>query len=208
MIGLEYLCSLSNMSYSELADKLNISKATVSNWIAGRRNINEKYYLDLTYIFNVPDEWFSKELSETDKLKLQKLYFENKLAEKQFEIEPDNLVDKKMMMDFYIYKKEILNNIDSFLKTNFNEYIENNNRISDGTLEGYMDLLIFKQLLDLLQKNNLNKTTIGGVLTEMFNANDKYLQSTNDKNKMMLRLMIEVLDDEWNEHVKNLKKNK
>lgn len=205
MIGLAYLCSLNNISYSELAEKLNISKATVSNWISGRRNISEKYYLDLTYIFNVPDEWFSKELSKTDELRLQKLYLDNKLAEKEFEIEPDNLVDKKMMMDFYIYKKEILNNIDNFLKTKFNEYVENSNRISDGAIEGYIDLLIFKQLLDLLQKNNINKTTIGCVLTEMFNANDKQAQNTNDKNKMMLKLMIEVLDDEWNEHIKNHK---
>ena len=40
MIGLEYLCSLNNISYSELAKRMNISRQTVTNWIAGRRNIN------------------------------------------------------------------------------------------------------------------------------------------------------------------------
>ncbi|HAT4321942.1 TPA: helix-turn-helix transcriptional regulator [Clostridium perfringens] len=67
MIGLEYLCSLKNISYVELAEKLGVSKQTISNWVAGRRNINEKYDEQLKELFNFPIEWIKKDLNEVDK---------------------------------------------------------------------------------------------------------------------------------------------
>ena len=71
MIGLEYLCSLNNISYSELAKRMNISRQTVTNWIAGRRNINEKYYEDLKDIFGIAPEWIVKEINNIHRIKIQ-----------------------------------------------------------------------------------------------------------------------------------------
>lgn len=68
MIGLDYLCSINNISYSELAKKMNMSRQAVTNWIAGRRNINKKYYEKLREIFGeIPYEYFNKKLTELDK---------------------------------------------------------------------------------------------------------------------------------------------
>ncbi|MGM8259327.1 helix-turn-helix domain-containing protein [Clostridium perfringens] len=210
MIGLEYLCSLSNISYSELAEKLGISKATVSNWIAGRRNINEKYYLDLTYIFNVPDEWFAKELSKTDELKLQKLYFDNKLAEKEFDIEPNNPAEKSRMIEFYIYKKELLNNINDFLEKDFKEYYESKGDAQWGAIFGQVNIILFTQLLEILEKDNLNKAVVGDVLNIMLYAHDNNGEkpiTKGDKNLEILKLIIEKIDEDWKEHLKNSKQD-
>ena len=208
MIGLEYLCSLNNMSYSELANELNISKATVSNWISERRKINEKYYADLTCIFNIPKEWFSKTINETDKLKLQKLFLDNKLAEEEFDIEPNNPAEKSSMIDFYIYKKELLNDINDFLEKDFKEYYEANGDAQWGAMLGNVNIILFTQLLEILEKGNLNKAVIGDVLSMMLYAYDNNGEKSitrGDKNLEILKLIIEKLDEDWKEHLRKSK---
>ncbi|NRU52466.1 helix-turn-helix transcriptional regulator [Clostridium beijerinckii] len=74
MIGLEYICKINDKQYNDLAEELGIAKQNINLWIKGRsRNIPKKYLPQLTELFNVPNDYFQKELTELDKLKLQKL---------------------------------------------------------------------------------------------------------------------------------------
>lgn len=72
MIGLEYILSLYNMQHIELADKLGIRKQNINLWIKGKQNISKKYLPVLEELFNIKQEYFNKELTEIEKLEIQK----------------------------------------------------------------------------------------------------------------------------------------
>lgn len=77
MIGLTYIRNLNNMTMSTLAKKLETSKQNVNLWenSAGRK-IPQKYIPQLETIFGMPQVYFQKEISEVDKLEIQKLHLE------------------------------------------------------------------------------------------------------------------------------------
>lgn len=81
MIGLEFMLKNSNLSSTELAERLGIKKQNISRWFSGERNIPLKYIPILQDIFNIPEEYFQKELAEIDKFKLQRLKFEQDVKE-------------------------------------------------------------------------------------------------------------------------------
>ncbi|GFZ30113.1 hypothetical protein CSC2_06390 [Clostridium zeae] len=72
MIGLEYILGLYNMQHIELADKLGIKKQNINLWIKGKQNISKKYLPILEDLFGIDQQYFTKELSEIEKLEIQK----------------------------------------------------------------------------------------------------------------------------------------
>lgn len=72
MIGLEYILSLYNMQHIELSDKLGIKKQNINLWIKGKQKIPKKYLPVLEELFNIKQEYFNKELTEIEKLEIQK----------------------------------------------------------------------------------------------------------------------------------------
>ncbi|WP_300380209.1 helix-turn-helix domain-containing protein, partial [Clostridium sp.] len=72
MIGLEYILNLYNMQHIELADKLGIKKQNINLWIKSKQKISKKYLPVLEELFNIKQEYFNKELTEIDKLEIQK----------------------------------------------------------------------------------------------------------------------------------------
>lgn len=73
MIGLEYICKIHDIQFKDVAIELRISKQVVNGWIKERYLISEKHLPKLNNMFNVTEEYFQKELTEVDKLRLQKL---------------------------------------------------------------------------------------------------------------------------------------
>jgi transcriptional regulator with XRE-family HTH domain len=63
MIGLEFIINIDKISSTELSDKLGIAKQNISRWISGDRKIPQKYLPLLEQIFNLPQEYFQKELN-------------------------------------------------------------------------------------------------------------------------------------------------
>ena len=60
------------MKHIELVDKLGIKKKNINLWIKGKQNIPKKYIPVLEELFNVKQEYFNKELTEIEKLEIQK----------------------------------------------------------------------------------------------------------------------------------------
>lgn len=113
MVGLEYVLSLYNMQYIALADFLGIKKQNINMWIKGKQKVPKKYLPILEELFGVKAEYFTKELSEIEKLELQKEKLKkdlNPVIEKhkqQFLIgEVNDLVDVP------IYDKEEINKME------------------------------------------------------------------------------------------------
>lgn len=72
MIGLEYILNLYNMQHVELAEKLGIKKQNINMWIKGRQNIPKKYLPVLEEIFSIDQNYFKENLTEIQKLEIQK----------------------------------------------------------------------------------------------------------------------------------------
>lgn len=72
MIGLEYILGLYNMQHIELAEHLGIKKQNINLWIKGKQNIPRKYLPILQELFHVDASYFNKELTEIEKLEIQK----------------------------------------------------------------------------------------------------------------------------------------
>lgn len=60
------------MQHIDLADKLGIKKQNINMWIKGKQNIPKKYFPVLEEMFGINAVYFSKELTDLDKLEIQK----------------------------------------------------------------------------------------------------------------------------------------
>ncbi|MDU1604729.1 MAG: helix-turn-helix transcriptional regulator [Clostridium sp.] len=81
MIGLEYILNLYNMQHQELAEKLGIRKQNINLWIKRKQNLSKKHIPKLEEIFKIPQEYFEKELTDVDKLIIQKEKLKNELGD-------------------------------------------------------------------------------------------------------------------------------
>jgi len=91
MIGFEYICNLFNKKYINIAIELCIAKQTINSWTSGKRKIPKKYIPILSEKFNIPKEYFQKEINDLDKIKIQKIKLDNdiKMYKKIHKIEGD-----------------------------------------------------------------------------------------------------------------------
>nr|WP_321026986.1 helix-turn-helix domain-containing protein [Clostridium neonatale]DAW05997.1 MAG TPA: helix-turn-helix domain protein [Caudoviricetes sp.] len=129
MIGLEYVLKLWDMQQDELAERLGIKKQNINYWVTSKRNIPKKYLPNLTDIFNIPSEYFQKELEDLDKEKIQmmKLYSTNNEEELGYK-KIDKIIDtgkwdlgdsesefekemKISLLEYNTQKEELLNEI-------------------------------------------------------------------------------------------------
>ena len=72
MLGLEYIRKLYGDTTITLADKLGITNALISQWENGKKPIPEKRLDELSNIYNVSSEYFSKELTLLEQVKIRK----------------------------------------------------------------------------------------------------------------------------------------
>lgn len=72
MLGLEYIRKLYGDTTVTLAEKLGISNVNISQWENGKKPIPEKRLDELSTIYNVSSEYFSKELTSLEQVKIKK----------------------------------------------------------------------------------------------------------------------------------------
>lgn len=76
MIGLEHILHIYNMKKSEIADKLGVPRSNFTGWLKKDRNIPKERINQLSEIFpNIPKEYFQKELTKSEMLHVQEIYF-------------------------------------------------------------------------------------------------------------------------------------
>lgn len=149
MIGLEFLLGLYNMQHVELAEQLGIKKQNINMWVKQKQSIPKKYLPVLAELFSIDKELLSKELSEIEKLEIQKEKLKKDLQpvvtkhEKRYKSSEVNEV-----VDIPIYDKEEINSIErdiekAKLVTRFKEAMD----IVDNN--PYMDT--FKLIVELME---------------------------------------------------------
>lgn len=133
MIGLEYILNLYDFQHQTLAEKLGIKKQNINLWVKGKQSIPKKYLPVLSSMFGIEEAYFQKELSEVERLILQKEKLQKELEpvivgyQQQLsfenEEEPDlieiPIYDTHEMneIDFQIEKAKVLNGFREILLT-------------------------------------------------------------------------------------------
>lgn len=155
IIGFEYICNLFGISYTDISDKLKISKQTINSWTSRRRNIPQKYLPVLSKEFRIPEEYFQKELTEIDKINIQKTKLNNEI----------NFIDEVNMFDpetadeignlnFEIKKRQIISKIDESFK---------NCRTEQELLIKYLDSFLDILFSDDVKDKTAIRDTIGAL---------------------------------------------
>lgn len=164
MIGLEYILNLFGIQHMELAERLGIKKQNINLWIKGKQSIPCKYLPMLSEIFKVPKEYFQRELSEVDKLELQK----NKLKE---DLKPVivgyetqlTLGENADLIQTPIYSISEINNIETEIEK---AKILEKFRCIIAASKDDAELMMFKQIIMLLEfhkGDSVFKHTIEGL---------------------------------------------
>lgn len=171
MIGLEYLCSLKNMEFKDVANELGISKQAVSQWIKGKTKISKKHYQKLESMFNVSINYIIKELDDIDILNLQKMQLENNATEflytdTVYNTEENKKVDITKMytneteqaeierMYFKIRTKEMLRDIEQYI--NLVAEDKENDYMNENIDKGIKLINMFNDLLNIIKREDLD----------------------------------------------------
>lgn len=145
MIGLEYILNLYNMQHQELAEKLGIRKQNINLWIKQKQNLSKKHLPKLAEIFKIPQEYFEKELTDVDKLIIQKEKLKNELGDNagMYQLKAD-LFDKDhgcSINEEPMYGGEILEMELKILKAKIIEDLNKSENIPEFGLEIIRDII-------------------------------------------------------------------
>jgi plasmid maintenance system antidote protein VapI len=127
MIGLEDILRIWEMQHQELATKLGIKKQNINLWISGKQAISKKYLPILSEMFGVSEEMFQRELTDLEKLYIQKAKIEKEAEDIEYEYtdpysgvtymrhESTLDVTNYIYIEYEIKRKELLKKIDNRL---------------------------------------------------------------------------------------------
>lgn len=138
------------MQHVELAEELGIRKQNINMWIKGKQKLPKKYLPILENIFKIEQKYFGEELTEIDKLEIQKEKLKQDLKpivkkyDQQF-----ILGDINDLVEVPVYDKEEINTIErdiekAQLVSRFKEALD----VVDNN--PYMDT--YKLIIELLEK--------------------------------------------------------
>lgn len=104
MIGLEFVRTANNMSCVELAKMLDVSKSTISIWESKKKPIPKSRLKQLAEIFNVSEDFLSKDVTRLDKLEYEHKQIDNngifKTSNNQY-IVYDDITQQIIQNDIY-----------------------------------------------------------------------------------------------------------
>lgn len=73
MIGLEFIAKEFGITLTEVGKELGVTRKSVSNWTKGWQSIPKKHLSKLQEYFGVDMNYFQKELTDLDKIEIQKV---------------------------------------------------------------------------------------------------------------------------------------
>lgn len=196
-MSLEEVLKINEMSNSDLAKELDILRGNVHNWTKGKRKIPLKYIEKLCRIFDLPEEFFLRELSEEERVIVKKKYIERLMDKSSFEYE-DTIIngngEEEVVTRAYVdgsterlwdeYNNEIIKArstarvIDRVKKT-----------IAESDNEKYMNTFI-----DLLEHKNVSKVILNNLLTAITIAYD--VKEESGDNEFVMKLVGSIKDYE------------
>ena len=195
MMGLEFIRKQYDISLADLAKEIGVSRQFISKWETGEKSIPDKRLECLSQFFNVPTEYFKKQLSEIDKIKIQNFKLEQDLEKSVYDYE-DTVYDEES--DDYITIPEI-----GYDQSIVEAEQYNNAKIEElETLEKIEDIItdqqpeddlydiiskmtgraeLFDRFADMVQSDEVENY----ILHEVMRAIELTTKSLNHKNKIL-----------------------
>lgn len=193
--GLKYILSLYQVQHIELAEKLGIKKQNINLWIKGKQNIPKKYLPVLEGLFGINRSYFTKELTDIDKLEIQKEKLKQDLkpiVERQKE---EFRVDEKSdyLVKVPVYDKEELNTIERAIEKA--KLVERFKQVIDIIDENpYMDTYaLIVELLEKAQHESIFHKTIEA-LAHYLEVLPEWINSDPEQEEFESEI-FEVFDD-------------
>lgn len=193
--GLEYILSLYQVQHVELAERLGIKKQNINLWIKGKQNIPKKYLPVLEGLFGINRSYFTKELTDIDKLEIQKEKLKQDLkpiVERQKE---EFRVDEESdyLVKVPVYDKEELNTIERAIEKA--KLVERFKQVIDIIDENpYMDTYaLIVELLEKAQHEAIFHKTIEA-LAHYLEVLPEWINSDPEQEEFE-REIFEVFDD-------------
>lgn len=193
--GLEYILSLYQVQHIALAEKLGIKKQNINLWIKGKQNIPKKYLPVLEGLFGINRSYFTKELTDIDKLEIQKEKLKQDLkpiVERQKE---EFRVDEESdyLVKVPVYDKEELNTIERAIEKA--KLVERFKQVIDIIDENpYMDTYaLIVELLEKAQHEAIFHKTIEA-LAHYLEVLPEWINSDPEQEEFE-REIFEVFDD-------------
>lgn len=182
------------MQHIDLAEKLGIKKQNINLWIKRKQNIPKKYLPILSELFGIEEEYFIKELTEVEKLEIQKEKLKQDLKPVIKNHEQQFLIgDVNDIVEVPVYDKEEMNTIERSIEkakliSRFKQAIE--------VVDANPKLDTFKLIIELLEKSQHEV-----ILHKTIEALAHYLEvlpdwvSTGPEQDEFESELFEVLDD-------------
>ncbi|WHY86982.1 helix-turn-helix domain-containing protein [Neobacillus novalis] len=195
MIGLEYILNMYQMQHIDLADKLGIKKQNINMWIKGKQNIPKKYLPVLEEMFEITAAYFSKELTDLDKLEIQKEKLKRDLKPVVENHRLQFVLDKEAdyLVAVPVYNQEEMNTMErSIEKAKLIERFKAAIEIVDENT--YMDTIaLIVELLEKKQHEAILQKTIKA-LGRYLEVRPDWINSDPDQEEFESAI-FEVLDD-------------
>lgn len=193
--GLEYILSLYQVQHIELAEKLGIKKQNINLWIKGKQNIPKKYLPVLEGLFGINRSYFTKELTDIDKLEIQKEKLKQDLKpiverqKEEFRVDGES----DYLVKVPVYDKEELNTIERAIEKA--KLVERFKQVIDIIDENpYMDTYaLIVELLEKAQHEAIFHKTIEA-LAHYLEVLPEWINSDPEQEEFE-REIFEVFDD-------------
>jgi transcriptional regulator with XRE-family HTH domain len=200
MIGLTLARELYRLTLEELATRIDVTKQSISLWEKDGK-IPEKRLKDLSRVLCIPENYLLKELSELDKLKIEKIVLENKLEDSVVIVdepifdEKGNIISKNQKC----YQSDIIETIEDINKKigKLQLIEEIQNTVEKSEINEYA----LKSLIEILDNKRVNKAVIVQILKAIKLAQSNENTEDNDVNQMIR--IIKVLENKQKNKMKD-----
>jgi transcriptional regulator with XRE-family HTH domain len=203
LIGLEFIVKQFNMSFSEVADILGISRKTVNDWTKERSNIPKKRLEELSDYFRLPEHLFQKKLTlgEEEKIKLSK----------DMGSRFDDISEEASMLDVIALQREFRQSL-HILKTYCHDLDDNTEPDNEGHINGLIREAAKNHFYTKNQLDNIamyEEVTIDDKNNAMFTTSH-FMDSLStlikkDNSKALLEYMKDAIDIWWLEDEEKIK---
>ncbi|NRT34115.1 transcriptional regulator with XRE-family HTH domain [Clostridium beijerinckii] len=222
IIGLEYICGLYNKKYTNVAEELGVSRQVVSVWIKGTKPIAKKHLPKLSKMFNLPEEYFQRQITELDKLDIQKIKLHNEKTEFEYEdtiTDPDTgeeititrtyIEEADMFNDAYIdYEKNIINltnRIKELIHDRFNDEYDDTCGLPYNALSEASNILnLYEKLTKIIKHGGIFNNIINDVFDGMLNYQHDFMGRSKNQNRFTKKV-TKLIEQEQDRQIEEAK---
>lgn len=215
MIGLEFIRKLNGDTTVTLAEKLSVTNALISQWENQKKPIPNKRLEKLSEIYDIPKEYFSRELTRLEQLKIERKkmseeydktvvdYYEdavdtngNIIENVHFQTGDDGIMLCIRSLDSEIQEEKLIKLIRETIGNSYSDSSYYDEDFDSFIEKKYMDMRLISKFIKLM-KNNTSMFLVyvlKAIEISDLNYSDEWGETPASKNTLVKQL-AEVLKE-------------